>query len=88
MHKSTQDRHLTEVHWPIHRGRGGGTKGDQSTGTGGMHRVAGWGTEAVVHITARGLNRSIDRTICSSWRVQEAKGNGSLERNNINTTGK
>ena len=45
MHKSTNDRPLTGVHWPIHRGwcRASGTKGDLSTSTGGTHRGAGWG---------------------------------------------
>ena len=52
MHKSTHDRPLTGVHWPIHRGwcRGSGTKGDLSTSTGGTHRGAGWRTEAIIHI--------------------------------------
>ena len=87
MHKSTHDRPLTGVHWPIHRGwcRGSGTKGDLSKSTGGTHRGAGWRTEAIIHITARGLDRIIDRTIRMSTRAQEVKGNGPLERNNINT---
>ena len=88
MHKSTYDRPLTGVHWPIHRGwcRGSGTKGNLSTSTGDTHRGAGWRTEAIIHITTRGLDRIIDRTIRMSTRAQEAKGNGPLERNNINLT--
>ena len=87
MHKSTHDRPLTGVHWPIHRGwcRGSGTKGDLSTSTGGMRRGAGWRTEAIIHNTTRGLDRIIDRTIRMSMRAQEAKGYGPLERKNINT---
>ena len=87
MHKSTHDRPLTDVHWPIHRGwcRGSGTKGDLSTSTGDTHRGAGRRTEAIIHITTRGLDRIIDRTIRMSTRAQEAKGYGPLERNNINT---
>ena len=47
MHKSTHDRPLTGVHWPIHRGwcRGSGPKGDLSTSTGGSHRRTGWRTD-------------------------------------------
>ena len=88
MHKTTHDRPLTGVHWPIHRGwcRGSGTKGDLSTSTGGAHRGAGWRTETIIHVTTRGLDRIIDRTICLSTRAQDAKGYGPLERNNINTT--
>ena len=88
MHKTTHDRPLTGVHWPIHRGwcRGSGTKGDLSTSTGGTHGGAGWRTEAIIHVTTRGLDRIIDRTICLSTRAQEAKGYGPLECNNINTT--
>ena len=75
MHKSTHDRPLTGVNWPIHRGwcRGSGPKGDLSTSTGGTHRGAGWRTEAIIHITTRGLDRIIDRTIRMSTRAQEAK---------------
>ena len=60
MHKTTHDRPLTGVHWPIHRGwcRGSGTKGALSTSTGGTHRGARWGAEAVVHVTTRALDRS------------------------------
>ena len=53
--------------------------------TGGAHRVAGWRTEAITHVTTRGLDRIIGRTICMDTRAQEAKGYGPLERNNINT---
>ena len=53
--------------------------------TGGMHRGAGWRTEAIIHVTARCLDRIMDRTICLSTRAQETKGYGPLERNNINT---
>ena len=44
MHKTSHDRALTGVHWPVHRSRcrGSGTKGDQSTSTGGMLRGAEW----------------------------------------------
>ena len=87
MHKSTHDRPLTGVHWSIHRGwcRGCGTKGDLSKSTDRTHRGAGWGTEAIIHVTMRGLDRIMVRTICQSTRVQEAKGYGPLERNNIDT---
>ena len=75
MHKSTHDRPLTGAHWPIHRGwcRGSRTKGDLSTDTGGTHREAGWRTEAIIHITTRGLDRIIGRTIRMSTRAQEAR---------------
>ena len=88
MHKTTHDRPLTGVHRPIHMGwcRVCGTKGDLSTSTGGTHGGAGWRTEAIIHVTTRGLDRIIDRTICLSTRAQEAKGYGPLECNNINTT--
>ena len=45
------------VYWPIHRGwcRGSRTKGDLGTSAGGTHRGAGRGTEAIIHITTRGL---------------------------------
>ena len=61
MHKSTHDRPLADVHWPIHRGRcrGSGTKSDLSKSTGGTHRGAGWRTEAILHVTTRGLDSSI-----------------------------
>ena len=90
MHKTTHDRPLTGVHWPIHRGRcrGSGTKGNLSTSTGSMHRGAGWRTEAIIHVTTRGLDRIIDHSICLSTRAQEAKDYGPLERNNINTASK
>ena len=76
------------VYWPIHRGwcRGSRTKGDLGTSAGGTHRGAGRGTEAIVHVTARGLDSIIDSAICSSTGAQEAKGHGPLERNNINPT--
>ena len=55
MHKTTHDRHLTGVHWPIHRSRcrGSGTKGDLSTSTSCKYRGSGRRTEAVVYITAK-----------------------------------
>ena len=69
MHKTTNDRPLTGVHGPIHRS----SEVDLSTSTGGRtHRGAGWRTEAIIHITTRGLDRIIDSTICPSLRVQEA----------------
>ena len=79
MHKSTHDRPLTGVHWPIHSGwcRGSGTKGDLSTSTGGTHNGAGWRTVAIVHITTRGLDRIIDRTI----RMSKFKAKPSLRFN-------
>ena len=41
MHKSTVDRPLTGVHWPIHRFRGSGTKdGLSNVETGKMSAVA------------------------------------------------
>ena len=55
MHKSTHDRPITGVHWSIHRCRSSGTKGDLSTSTGGTHRGAGWRTEAIIYVTARGV---------------------------------
>ena len=64
-------------------GRGCGTKDDLSKSTGSTHR--GWGTEAIIHVTMRGLDRIMVRTICLRTRVQEAKGYGPLERNNIDT---
>ena len=85
MRKTTHDGPLTGVHLPDHGSRGSGTKGDLSTSTGGAHRGAGWRTEAIIHVTTRGLDCIIDRTICLSTRAQEAKGYGPLERNNINT---
>ena len=74
LHKSTHDRPLTGVHWPIHRGwcRGSRTKGDLSTSTSCTHRGAGWRTEAIIHITTRGLDRIIDRTIRMSTRRPKA----------------
>ena len=59
---TTHDRHFNGVHWPIRRSRcrGSGTKGDLSPSTGGAHRGAGWGTEAVIHVTTRGLDHIID----------------------------
>ena len=88
MHTSTHDRPSSGVHWPIHRGgcRGSVTRGDLITNTGGAHTGAEWRTEAIIHITTRGLDCIIDRTICLSTRAQEAKSYGPLERNNINTT--
>ena len=84
MHKTTHDRPLTGVHWPLHRGwcRGSGTKDDMSTSTGGTHRGAGWRTKAIIHVTARGFDSITDRTICSCSRGKEAEG---YKCNNINT---
>ena len=64
IHKTTHDRPLTGVHWPIHRGRGRGARVGLSTDTGTAHRGAGQGTKAVVYITARGLGSDIDGSIC------------------------
>ena len=43
---TTHYRHLTSVHWPIHRGRcrGSGTKSDLSTGTCDIHSRTRWRT--------------------------------------------
>ena len=53
MHKSTHDRPLTGVHWPIHRaGAGGsGTKSDLSTSTSSTYRGAGYGRPLTAYIT-------------------------------------
>ena len=62
MHRTTDDRPLTGVHWLIHRSwcRGSGTKGDLSTSTDDVHRRAGWRTKAAVYITTRDLDRIDD----------------------------
>ena len=84
-HKSTHNKPLTGVHWPIQKGRcrGSRTKGDLGTSTGGTPRGAGWRTKAIILVSARDLDRIIDRTICSSSRAQVAKGYGPFERNSI-----
>ena len=53
MHKTTHDRHLTGVHWPIHRSRCRGNSNPQSPGS--MHRGVGQGTERVVDIAMRSI---------------------------------
>ena len=77
MHKSTHDRPLTGVHWPIHRGwcRDSGTKGDLGTSTGGAHRGAGWRTEAIIHVILRGALSAVYvyGPVCPShicWRIK------------------
>ena len=62
MHKSTHDRPLTGVHWPIHRAwcRGSRTKGDLSTSTSSTYRGAGWRTEAVYITTLYPVYDTID----------------------------
>ena len=54
MYRTTYDRDLTGVHWPIHRGwcMGSGTKGDLSTSTGSAPSRRAR-TEAVLHVAAR-----------------------------------
>ena len=52
MHKTTHDRPLTGVHWPIHRCRGSGVGMGVRTDTGGTRRKGGL-PYAVVYITAR-----------------------------------
>ena len=68
MHNTAHDRQLTGVHWPIHRDRcmGSGDRRGESMGTSGAHRGTGWETEAIIHVTTRGLDRFIDRTISTS----------------------
>ena len=88
LHKTTLDRPLTGVYWPIQKGRcrGSRTKGDLGTSTGGTPRGAGWRTRAIILVSARDLDRIIDRTICSSSRAQATKGYGPLECNSITAT--
>ena len=88
MHKSTHDRPLTGVHWPIHRCRcmGSGTKGDLSTSTGGARRGAGRGTKTAVYIPARCLGSVIDRSVCPGAGFQKDYSDGPLQRNNVDTT--
>ena len=64
-HKTTHDRHLTGVHWPINRGRVWGSRGGRGgrASTGGPRWGAGRGAEAIVHITARGLGSIINDSI-------------------------
>ena len=74
VHKSTHDRPLTGVHWPVHRGwfRGSGAEGDLSTSTVGAHRGTGWRTEAVVYVTARGLDNVVDSIIHTNTASQQS----------------
>ena len=69
---TTHDRHLTGVHWPIHRSRfrGSGARVGLSASTDGTHRGAGWRTEAVVHVTARGLTNTQNSHFTVRYQVR------------------